>query len=63
VFWGEFARREPKANAAGIQEILGWIASGKLRPLISRQYSLAEAPQALADMAARKVVGKVVVVP
>lgn len=63
VFWGEFARREPKANAAGIQEILGWIASGKLKPCISRQYSLADAPRALADMAARKVVGKVVVVP
>jgi NADPH2:quinone reductase len=63
VFWGEFAKREPKANAAGIQEILGWIKEGKLKPRISRQYSLAEAPQALIDMAARKVVGKVVVVP
>jgi len=63
VFWGEFAKREPRANAAGIQEILGWIGAGKLRPRISRQYSLAEAPQALTDMAARKVIGKVVVVP
>ena len=63
VFWGEFAKREPKANAAGIQEVLGWISDGKLKPHISRQYSLAEAPQALIDMAARKVIGKVVVVP
>ena len=63
VFWGEFAKREPKANAAGVRELLAWIAQGALKPLISRQYSLAEAPQALADMAARKVVGKVVVVP
>jgi NADPH2:quinone reductase len=63
VFWGEFARREPQANAAGIQEILGWIGEGKLKPRISRQYSLAEAPQALIDMAARKVLGKVVVMP
>ncbi|MFO1493656.1 MAG: NADPH:quinone oxidoreductase family protein [Lysobacterales bacterium] len=63
VFWGEFAKREPRANAAGMQELLGWIGQGKLKPLISRQYALAEAPQALADMAARKVVGKVVVVP
>ena len=63
VFWGEFAKREPKANAAGIQEVLGWISEGKLKPHISRQYSLAEAPQALIDMAARKVIGKVVVVP
>lgn len=63
VFWGEFAKREPRANAAGMQELLGWIGQGTLKPLISRQYRLAEAPQALADMAARKVVGKVVVVP
>lgn len=63
VFWGEFAKREPRANAAGMQELLGWIGQGTLKPLISRQYTLAEAPQALADMAARKVVGKVVVVP
>jgi len=63
VFWGEFAKREPKANAQGVRELLAWITQGALKPLISREYALAEAPQALADMAARKVVGKVVVVP
>jgi NADPH2:quinone reductase len=63
VFWGEFARREPQRNAEGLHELLGWIASGAIRPLISRSYSLAEAPQALADMAARRVTGKVVVLP
>ena len=63
VFWGEFAKREPQNNAAGIKEILGWIEKGVLKPCISRQYRLAEAPQALMDMAARKVIGKVVVLP
>jgi len=63
VFWGEFAKREPKANAQGVRELLAWITQGALKPLISREYALDEAPQALADMAARKVVGKVVVVP
>jgi NADPH2:quinone reductase len=63
VFWGEFAKREPKNNARGMQELIGWIASGVLKPRISKSYPLAEAPQALLDMAARKVVGKVVVVP
>lgn len=63
VFWGEFARREPKRNAAGMMELLGWIRSGLLRPRISRSYTLEQAPQALADMAARKVIGKVVVSP
>lgn len=63
VFWGEFAKREPKRNAEGLREILGWIADGTIQPLVSRRYPLAEAPQALADMAARRVTGKVVVVP
>ncbi len=63
VFWGDFAKREPQNNAAGIKEILGWITKGVLKPRISKQYSLAEAPLALIDMAARKVIGKVVVVP
>jgi len=63
VFWGEFAKREPQNNARGIRELLGWIAQGKLKPLVSKQYALADAPQALVDMAARRVVGKVVVVP
>jgi NADPH2:quinone reductase len=63
VFWGEFARREPQRNAEGLREVMGWIASGRIRPLVSHRYALAQAPQALADMAARRVVGKVVVLP
>jgi NADPH:quinone reductase len=63
VFWGEFAKREPKANLGGMMEMMGWMREGKLKPLISKTYSLDEAPQALADMAARKVVGKIVITP
>ncbi|MFL6674323.1 MAG: NADPH:quinone oxidoreductase family protein, partial [Massilia sp.] len=35
VFWGEFARREAKANLAAMRQMLGWMAEGKLRPLVS----------------------------
>jgi NADPH2:quinone reductase len=63
VFWGEFVRREPKANLAAMRQMLGWMAEGKLRPLVSKRYPLAETAQALNDMAARKVMGKVVIVP
>lgn len=63
VFWGEFARREPKANAAAMRELMGWMAQGKIRPHISGRYALAETAQALNDMAARKVTGKVVIQP
>ena len=63
VFWGDFARREPQKNGAAMREMLGWMAEGKLKPLVSKRYALGETAQALNDMAERKVTGKVVIVP
>jgi NADPH2:quinone reductase len=63
VFWGDFVRREPANNMKGISEMLGWMQEGKIKPLISKTYKLDEAPQALVDMAARKVTGKIVITP
>lgn len=63
VFWGESARRDPKANLAAMRELMGWLAAGKIKPHISGRYPLAHAAQALNDMAARKVTGKVVILP
>ena len=63
VFWGEFARREPKANQAAMRQLLGWLAEGKIRPRISGRYALEDTATALNDMASRKVTGKVVIVP
>jgi NADPH2:quinone reductase len=63
VFWGEFAKREPKANMGAMRELMGWLAEGKIKPLISGRYALADAGKALNDMAARKVTGKVVIQP
>ena len=47
----------------GVAEMLSWIKEGKLKPLISKTYALDAAGQALADMAARKVTGKIVLTP
>jgi NADPH2:quinone reductase len=63
VFWGDFVRREPAANLAAMRQMLGWMMEGKLKPLVSKRYALADTAQALNDMAARKVTGKVVIVP
>ncbi|MES2148718.1 MAG: NADPH:quinone oxidoreductase family protein [Pseudomonadota bacterium] len=63
VFWGEFAKREPKANLAAMRQLMGWLAEGKIRPHISGRYRLEQTAQALNDMAARKVTGKVVINP
>ena len=60
VFWGDFARREPKAFAASIVQLGAWFREGKLKPHVSRTFALEQAVEALQLMAARKVTGKVV---
>ena len=63
VFWGSFASRTPGDNMANMMTLVQWHQAGKIKPLISKEYSLEEAPKALRDMMDRKVVGKVVIVP
>ena len=63
VFWGDFTRKEQDAHLAAMDRITGWIAEGKLKPLVSRRYPLADTALALDDMAARKVIGKVIITP
>jgi NADPH2:quinone reductase len=60
VFWGDFARREPKRFAESVQQLGRWYAEGKLRPHVSQTFPLAQAVDALKLMAARQVKGKVV---
>ena len=60
VFWGDFAKREPKANAAMMAELAGWYASGKVKPVIDRVMPMAELKQAYARMGSRSVMGKLV---
>jgi NADPH2:quinone reductase len=60
VFWGDFARREPKAFAESIGQLGKWFREGKLKPHVSQTFPLERAVDALKLMAARKVKGKVV---
>jgi NADPH2:quinone reductase len=60
VFWGSFAAREPERNRANLQQLLGWLQEGKLKPRISARYPLERAADALNDIIARKVTGKAV---
>jgi NADPH:quinone reductase-like Zn-dependent oxidoreductase len=61
VFWGAFAARDPKANAAHVETLFRLWGEGKIAPRVSRTWPLAEAGEAIAWMAARKAVGKLVV--
>jgi NADPH2:quinone reductase len=60
VFWGDFARREPRAFAESVRQLGSWFREGKLRPHVSQTFPLEEAAEALNLMAARQVKGKVV---
>ena len=62
VFWGEFAKREPKANAAMMGELAQWYAQGRIKPVIDRTMPMAELPAAFARMGSRAVQGKLVMV-
>ncbi len=63
VYWGEFAKREPKANAGMIGELMGWLAQGRLKPRVSHVYPLHETPRALDDLLHRRAIGKLVIRP
>ncbi len=62
VFWGDFARREPKANQAMMHELATWYAQGKVKPVIDRTMPMAELKAAYAHMGSRGVMGKLVMV-
>jgi NADPH2:quinone reductase len=61
VFWGAFTQRDPKANAANIAELMRLYAEGRIRPLVSERYPLAKAGAAIARLAGRQAMGKIVV--
>jgi NADPH2:quinone reductase len=62
VFWGDFAKREPKANAAMMAELAQWYGQGKIKPVIDSTMPMAELKAAFAHMGSRGVKGKLVMV-
>ena len=63
MFWGDYVRREPKANARDLRELVGMMQAGTIKPLVSARYSFAQAADALNAVMQRKVTGKIVLVP
>lgn len=61
VFWGAFAARDPKANATHVEALFRLWEEGKIAPKISATWPLERAGEAIAHMAARKAIGKLVV--
>jgi len=62
VFWGDFAKREPKANADMMTELAQWYSQGKIKPVIDSTMPMADLKAAYAHMGSRGVKGKLVMV-
>jgi len=62
VFWGDFSKREPQANAAMMQTLAAQYAKGLIKPLVERTLPMSELKQAFAVMGSRAVKGKLVLV-
>ena len=61
VFWGAFFARDPKRNAAHVEQLFRWWDEGKIAPKVSATYPLERAGEAIAALRDRKAVGKLVV--
>ena len=63
VFWGAFIEREPKAHQANMAELVRFAAAGKISAHVHGVYPLKDTPAALKAIAARQVMGKVILRP
>jgi NADPH2:quinone reductase len=60
VFWGDYAKREPRDNAAMLQALVGWYGAGRIKPVIDSVMPMADLKAAYARMGSRAVQGKLV---
>ena len=63
VYWGGFAKRNPRANRTNFETMLRWFEEGKLRPPITTSYPLERAAEAMKDLLERRSIGKLVLKP
>ena len=61
VFWGSFTMHEPERHAAYLGDLVGLWRDGTVNPLVSKVYPLDQGGDAIAALAGRSTIGKVVV--
>jgi NADPH2:quinone reductase len=61
VFWGAFTAANPKLHQENMAELLRWYSEGKLKPHISKHFTLAKGAEAIRYLMDRKATGKVVI--
>jgi NADPH:quinone reductase len=61
VFWGAFAARDPAANKAHVDTLFRLWAEERIAPRVTQTFPFARGGEAIAAMAARAAIGKLVV--
>ncbi len=61
VFWGAFAAREPKRNSDNITRLFRLWKDGKINPRVTETFPLEKGGDAIAKLADRSAIGKLVV--
>ena len=59
-YWGSYRAKDPARVRASFETLLGWVATGKLRPHVSESFPLEDAAKAIRVLQSRKATGKVV---
>lgn len=63
VFWGEFRGREKALFQGNSAQLVQWLHEGRVRPHICARYPLERGVEALHEVADRRALGKVVILP
>lgn len=61
VFWGAFAARDPQANASHVDTLFRLWREGRIAPRVTETFAFERGGDAIAKMAARGAIGKLVV--
>jgi hypothetical protein len=63
LHWGAYRQHDPEKIPQAMRELFALYERGLVTPLVSSQYPLARAADALAEIASRRSVGKVLLIP
>lgn len=61
IFWGGFAQRAPEHNRRNTMQLIDWWVAGRITPKVDQVFPLARGGEAIARLASRSAVGKVIV--
>jgi NADPH2:quinone reductase len=59
VFWGSWTERDVTENARNNEELLEMYRQGKIKPHVSKRYSLGETGRAIEELSGRRALGKI----